>query len=434
MFAIFSRGLIEFLTGSKQTAFIIQFAALLGVLIFLVVISHIEIIGFNRLYLIIFIGFTLVAVISGIITDLRFHYFREIFLFSGVIIFLYFIFLFLNVISTGEEWPGRIACCLFIAGIILASFACAEWLVKFIYFRDTQFADWLTTSTFFSHGKTLSLPAYYYMSIPGKGTVHVGHLWLARPASLIGSYLHFPIILPLIGVITYRFIAKRYARIISLIFIIVPFLLFSRSGIIISSFALLGLIISRVNKMHINFSRLVKISIISLAAIAIFSALFMLINPVRTYVISLIARIFNFSDIGNTVRYSIWSTALRVLSKTNLVFGEFTGFSSNIIKNFFNNGAMAVESPLATTTLESGLLEILTSFGLLGALLYYAGLMLPVYENFKKSEIFIVFTMIGVIIETLFYQSVEILPFVFILSLMLFLVKSAIPSKIQKNL
>ncbi len=402
LFIIFSRGLFEFLTGSKQAAFLVQFISTLAVLIFSAVISGFSIKNIKGAFFYFFISFTAVVVVSSIITLVRFGFVYEIAFYSAVMLYLFFIFSFFSMVSSREIiWIDRIAYSVLITGIILLAFALFETSIELTKFP----------------GEAMSLGLH-------------GNLY--RPASFTGSYLHFPIIMPLFGAIVLRFIRQKRLKIFGLIFLIVPFLYFSRSGMVISVFALIGFLSATLFKTIRNKANL-KIIIPSLSAILIAAIIILFIHPLRSYIVSMIDRVLIINDKGNLTRYSIWSSAFLAFSKTHYFFGEYTGFSSNIINNFFNNGSMRIPSSVGGLVLESGFLELLVSYGLLGTIIYYGGMILAIASNIKRGEMLLSLTMAGAVIQTLFYQSVEILPFIFCFSIIQFMANSSAKIQVERK-
>ncbi len=393
LFVLFSRGLFEFLTGSKEAAFIIEFLSSASLLVIAALVSRINVKGNSLVFIIVYLSFALAVVVSCLLTLARFRFIYEIVFFSLVMLYLFFIFSFFNILSCRDMKPeGIIGNSISVTGIILVLFMVFELAVRLTGFP----------------GEAVSLtPA---------GIIY-------RPASLTGSYLHLPIIMPLLGAAALRFAGKRYLKLSGIVFLLVPFLVFSRSGMIISAFVFAGLA-AVIIKDAGSRGRILRILIPLLCLAAAVTIVLIAVKPLRSYAATLAVRIFIFNDKGNISRFSIWSSGLNAFFKTNMIFGEYTGFSSNIVNNFFHNELMAFNSPLATTTLESGLLEMILSYGILGAVLYYGSLIFSAVMNMKRGEMLLSFTTAGVIIETLFYQSVEILPFVFAVSLIQFLVNS----------
>jgi hypothetical protein len=249
---------------------------------------------------------------------------------------------------------------------------------------------------------------------------------IIRPASLTGSMLHFPILMSIIGAIILRFEKKLPLKILGFLFMLIPFLVFSRSGILISSIACgayaLRWIITERNNIWKNLKQAILPVSILITAVVIISVIF---SPLRNYLIAAFGKIFTFHDISNNGRFIIWGKVLDLYSKTNIVIGEMTGYYSNIVKNILGYSKLLDRGSGIGVT-ESGFLEILTSYGLFGVIAYYSAFTLSfIMIYFHKKEYFLAFVLLGVMIQTFFYQSIEVLPIVFTLSLLPMLARNA---------
>ncbi|MBV4422913.1 O-antigen ligase family protein [Clostridium tyrobutyricum] len=233
-------------------------------------------------------------------------------------------------------------------------------------------------------------------------------LGLARPQSLTGSYLHYPIILVLLGFILIQCYASE-KRIIYGIFGIISFVMcilsFSRSAAFILLGGLCVLILTGIYKVIKTKRIKLKNFYMSLMFIAIVLAFFYC-NQNSIYV----ARIFsalNANSEGNTQRIVIWQNAITLFKNTNIFIGSYTGMFTNSTANFGGQSTVA----------ESGLLQQLLNFGLLGALLYYL-LFIRIKRNINKNHVWLKVALIASILESFIYQSIEVLPFMAILCIL----------------
>ena len=109
---------------------------------------------------------------------------------------------------------------------------------------------------------------------------------------------------------------------------------------------------------------------------------------------------------GNNSRIILWKKGISMWMNTNLFIGEYTGIITNSTANF---GGIS-------TVVESGLIQQLLNFGLIATISYYINLCLIV--KYTKKEFIILRSMaISCIIQTFIYQSIEVLPYMFILTL-----------------
>ncbi len=94
-----------------------------------------------------------------------------------------------------------------------------------------------------------------------------------------------------------------------------------------------------------------------------------------------------------------------------------TGYFTNIVRNILGHSHLMELRP-GTGVAESGFLEILASYGFLGIISYYSVFILSFINiYFIRKEKFLGFVLLGAVIQTLFYQSIEVLPYIFTLSL-----------------
>lgn len=225
-----------------------------------------------------------------------------------------------------------------------------------------------------------------------------------RPSSLTGSYLHYPIVLVLLGFLMLQifvFSKKRIHCIFSLIAFMMCILSFSRSGAFIL-FATIGIwFLAKFKK--INKIKLKKV--ISMPIFLVFIAIILYYAKDTLYVERIVSSFSSHSP-GNDIRIIRWKYALKSFFNTNIIIGEFTGLITNTTSNF--------NLISDNTVVESGLLQQLLNFGLLGTISYYM-LFIEVTRNINKNSLWLKYAFIASVLQTFVYQSIEVLPFMFIL-------------------
>ncbi len=105
---------------------------------------------------------------------------------------------------------------------------------------------------------------------------------------------------------------------------------------------------------------------------------------------------------GNTVRVERWQNGLRLWFDSPWLVGTHTGFATNIIKNL---------GTIDTHVVESGLIRQAVSFGLVGAALFYALLLMP-RRMISPEYGWLRAGYLGAVLETFVYQWIEVFPFV----------------------
>lgn len=421
IFLIYSRGLIEYLLHNKAAGYLVQLVAVLFFSTIVACMAGIKAIFLrlqnNKVGFVLYALFIFVSIISIILTYLKAPYLLELLLFSGVLIFLLSIFIFYQVISMSDNIQQILYRTLFMSGIILFIFALIQYIIVFFGLQANESLKWL---------------AVLIYEFPGHSSLAISGHVVSRPSSLTGSFLHFPLIICLIGIISYRFSKPVWKKAVSILFILTPFLIFSRSGMVIAGFTISGylfwVLIQKISKILTQAPGIRKKYIIKSFLVLLFLLLICIILfsiPVlKDYSIALFERIFNFHDTGNSIRYKTWAALISEFNKSILVFGEFTGMATNIIRNILGSSKLMDHSPFYLGVTESGFLEILTGFGLLGLLSYYGIWINAIIRLFRRCEALFAFSLIGALIQTLFYQSTEVLPFMFTLSLIPMMVNS----------
>lgn len=249
--------------------------------------------------------------------------------------------------------------------------------------------------------------------------------------------LHYPIIMPLLGAVSARFGKDRFMKISGWIFLLSPFLTFSRSGMVLS---LIIIFLYGAYKIFCWFrdsirsgrirKNLKTAAIVTSIVAVLFSLSLLAFEGERKFFATLADRVFAIRDTGNNSRLNTWGAIFRSFLDSNILFGEFAGTRTNIVRNILGKSGVANSLASGASVTESGFLEIMISFGLLGALFYYSIFILSIIRLlFGKKEHLLAFAMTGVMIQTFFYQSVEVLPFMFTAALLPLLASGKSPEK-----
>lgn len=228
-----------------------------------------------------------------------------------------------------------------------------------------------------------------------------------RPASLTGSFLHYPILMPLIGFILMQWgqeTKKKGIGISGMIFLSAPILTFSRSGVLILFITCLLFCLS-IFRRHLLKGLIIVISALTFLGGAI---LFQDSDSVVGRTVNRFSQAANPEAKGNSWRIQTW---LRVWEKwldSNLLIGERTGQVTN------STGSLAASGSYVA---ESSLLQLLANFGLLGTLLFY-GVLFYQKTQIAPSHTLLHHGFTACLFQTLVYQSIEVVAFITLLLLM----------------
>lgn len=229
---------------------------------------------------------------------------------------------------------------------------------------------------------------------------------LTRPPSLTGSYLHFPLLCGVLGICLLEIARSLRWRSLYLVS------LFCFFGVAISGGRSGTLVLVGTGALYVlfEFSRQPAATKMRFALFAgmLIVASAVLLSAVYQYSPALqrIARVWDLQEEGNNLRVAIWTEIYVYWTNTNLWFGEYTGMVGNTT-NFLAGGIGLVA--------ESGALQQLINFGLLGFLFFYAVMLLS-YFAIEKECTFLRALFISAMIQTAFYQSTEVLPYMAMLA------------------
>jgi hypothetical protein len=265
------------------------------------------------------------------------------------------------------------------------------------------------------------LPIVGVLQLTNSPIVELPGRSLLRPPSLTGSYLHFPL---LCGVLVICMLeAAKALRWRFLYF--VAFLSFV--GVVVSggrsgTFVLLGTcslyVLFEFNKRpgatKLKFSAVVAVAFLAFAVV--FAVGYQFIPELQR-----ISRLWDLQEGANSLRLTIWTQIYNYWRNTNLWLGEFTGMVGNTSNNI--NGNSSNEYTGAGLVAESGALQQLINFGALGFVFFYSVMLLG-YRAIEKECTFLRALFITAMIQTTFYQSTEVFPYMAMLAFLPLLSRS----------
>jgi len=215
--------------------------------------------------------------------------------------------------------------------------------------------------------------------------------FLYRPSSVTSSYLHYPIIISVLSIIfLYIYINKakgdKLFLILYLIGLVASFIASSRYGMLQ---VILGILMLNVRKRLISFFLILTFC----GALCLFD------ESIKERLLGAIS----IDSIGNNDRISTWIMMLEKISPKNIVLGEHFGIYSNSM-NF-----LPTFSSDKVYVTESSILLLILNFGVIGGI-YYLYIIRSIY-----GKNFILFLIL--IIPSIFYQSIETIPFILLICL-----------------
>lgn len=216
-----------------------------------------------------------------------------------------------------------------------------------------------------------------------------------RPSSVTGSFLHYPLIMVLLGAFVHG-LRNRMTWPVVIAYSSV-FVAFSRSGMMLVLIILSLIVAHRLIASKIVFRLRTVIFFLVLMTLVI------VIAPqveLLTYIIERMFSAIDTSSAGNTDRIEAWNIGISLFMKTNMLIGEYFGRVTNLTSNF---------SAADSFVVESGLLQTLLNFGIIGATIFYLFFLLM----YKKSKLRILkYFIFAFFCQSFVYQSIEVLPFI----------------------
>jgi hypothetical protein len=238
----------------------------------------------------------------------------------------------------------------------------------------------------------ISLPVH----LSGSDIASLGGV--VRPASTTGSYLHYPLILALGLFVSLQrqSLDINRSRLQAVLLFGGCLLSFSRSAALLLGFGGAWFYLSSKNSRQGS----------TIARNLVFAGAPCFYFFSRSLVWQRLMSSVDPSGIGNVDRIGQWAQGLDAWTRSPVFLstrtGEFTNISTNLV------GARA-------TVLESGTLQLLVNGGIVSAIAYYA-LLVAVYQAVDRSHRWLRCGVAGAIAQTIVYQSVEVLPFIFLVA------------------
>jgi hypothetical protein len=372
LFAIVSRGFFE-LFLEKKTAFLVQVIAIsffitVSLLFFKVKLSA----KYLSIQSLIFIVFVFSAIFSSIITV----YLKNggaPFFYSGIMCFLAFVSIFISSFNINKAWKIDIGKMIVVLVLLLFGVAIYE-----------QVTNTLMPGAWW-HGTTV------------------------RPASLTGSKQHYAIVLAIITLYLFQYwliLRKKIYLIGFFLGVIGVFLSLTRSGAMILVLAFFPYICY---KFYIKHLIKIKTRVLLYLAVSLFFGLvFILIYFDVQFFFDRMLSAIDTKSAGNGERVKAWLRGIdMMLTSNNILLGQYTGVVTNATRTVTNTKSFVV---------ESGTLQMLLNFGVIGFLSFYF-ILFNIYSRIKKNHIFLFFVLFSFLCSTIVYQSIETIPFIVLISL-----------------
>jgi hypothetical protein len=316
-----------------------------------------------------------------------------------------YVFLVTALISTwisamveGISYAGTYVLVTFFFAATLVLFSC----VRFQAAKRINFGATLSTVGLLLFVVASAQQFAGFALLPGSDRGTFGSL--TRPASLTGSYLHYPLAEALIGIVLLGIAAQRSQirfTLAGLVMLGGVAMSLSRSGIVIVFVAIAaGVLLSKT--LAARLRNTLVVGILALAALVLL--------PSDLFVARILS-IFDDEGAGNEIRLSIWGRVLSLWGDSPLIFGSHTGQFTNVTANIATTA-----SATFIGVAESGVLQMLISFGLLGLISYYA-LMIGTVQAAPTSPPWFRAAAIGAIAQSAVYQSIEVFPFMVIFAM-----------------
>lgn len=234
------------------------------------------------------------------------------------------------------------------------------------------------------------------IELPGSTPLYDFPLNLNRPSSLTGSYLHYPLLMVVLGCFLYSVRGKlTFPAVLAFGSV---FVAFSRSGMMLVTLIFFFQFVRQflVVRFALDLKQYLKLMAF-IVAFLFFSMYFsdLLINMVQRFLSS-----FDAQGVGNDERIRAWLVGIKLAFDGNFIFGDKFGTVTNLTGNLFGS---------ESTIVESGLLQNIINFGLIGTVIFYSFLIyIFIKVRLSLEKCFI----IAFIFQSLIYQSTEVLPFI----------------------
>ena len=355
LFLLFSRGLLEILFD-KNLAYIAQLISM--VLILFILSPKKKINFFTSLDIILIFSYIFISLISAFFTAIN-NNFQSAFIYTLANIYI-------------------------VSYIYQNTFASHIYITRYkIIYSLEIVAIILLFSSVLQQANFITLPGDNYFNV-------------LRPSSLTGSYLHYPIIIAVLSVIFMEIFIKnkkKHFLIVSIVLLLGVIYSYSRSGVMIIIISYLYYLL-KLNKYYFSLILIMVILIIC--------------GEYSDVYISRISSIFSINSPGNIERITIWKDSLRLIFDGYFLIGSHTGMYTNITKNLTN---------IDSIVLESTALQQIVNFGFLGFGIFYFFLFM-VYKRINNQCMLMKGLALSCIIQSLIYQSGEVIPFIYLYSLL----------------
>jgi len=179
---------------------------------------------------------------------------------------------------------------------------------------------------------------------------------------------------------------------------------FSRSGMMIIGLSIVFWFIMYLNTLPYKK----KILVLQIGILLSFIFFGIVIMQKNNFFLSRFIGAFDIKSEGNDSRTEIWLNGINLLRFDTLFYGHYTGLYTNVTQNL---------TGVSTFVLESGFLQQIVSFGLIGTLAFYA-ILFGVFLSIEKSCIWLKAVVLASIMQSFVYQSTEVFPFIVLISLL----------------
>lgn len=233
------------------------------------------------------------------------------------------------------------------------------------------------------------------IELPGATPAYGISEHLVRPSSLTGSYLHYPLVMVLLGVVLHS--AHKRLNIYSLLAFSSAFISFSRSGmmLVIIYFSYVSAANFLSSHVRLNLRKIIFYTFIAIAFLVALGGVGFL-----DLVADRLFSSFNKEAVGNNERINAWLRGLEVVANSNFLFGSNFGAATNLTSNLVGADSYVV---------ESGVIQNLINFGALGTILFYSFFAIMF---FSSKDVFFRAFFFAFFFQSFIYQSTEVLPFI----------------------
>ncbi|NGX58483.1 MAG: hypothetical protein K940chlam3_01390 [Chlamydiae bacterium] len=242
-----------------------------------------------------------------------------------------------------------------------------------------------------------------------------GDMYLIRPASLTGSFLHYPILMALLGYICIQWytLSKKTLYLWSgFLFCFSTIISFSRSGaLIVLATIFFYPLVSPLKKSKRILCILFLFILFLVFAFTTYTKESR--NSLFHNIVYRVVSSVNTKSLGNNVRINIWDRVTTEWLDTNLLIGEEAGEYTNSSNNLRAKKQMNMNISKVT---ESSVLQLLMNFGILGMVLFY-GILFQIMRFIEPEHYWMRAVFLGAMVQTLVYQSIEVVPFIVLLFL-----------------